>query len=139
MPGDASHGEAWVRTNPTNFFPGDKDNPHQNEYYTKHPEMILGTVKGNLGRSGQKINVLGQVTPEMLDAAIARLPQNVLTDRQQSEAFSPGTIALAEYPAHGTHEQKRLRHSRGEDCQGGTGKCSNPWTSRKRRRSASPA
>jgi N12 class adenine-specific DNA methylase len=105
LPGDASEAEDFVKASPTNLFPGDENNPYQNDYYTRHPEMILGTVKGNRGRFGPEINVLGQVTPEALAGAIARLPANVLTERPAADAFKPAAIAAAEYPEAGHLKQ----------------------------------
>lgn len=102
LPGDASPGESWTQAPETNLFPGDKDNPRQNEYYSRHPENILGTVKGNRGRFGPEINVLGQLDPVQLATALMRLPENVVTDRAASQAFKPDAIAIAEYPALGT-------------------------------------
>ncbi len=98
VPGDASEGESWTTTSPTDLFPGDENNPTLNDYYREHPEMVLGKTVGNRGRFGPEINVTGELTKEKLAAAIARLPENVVTDWKPSEAFSPNAIALAEYP-----------------------------------------
>jgi N12 class adenine-specific DNA methylase len=105
LAGDASEAEDWIRASPTDLFPGDEDNPYLNDYYRRHPEMILGTVKGNRGRFGPELNVLGTVTPEALAGAVARLPENVYTDRPAPEALNPNAIAAAEYPAAGHLKQ----------------------------------
>ena len=114
VPGDASPGESWTQAPETNLFPGDQDNPRQNEYYTRHPEMILGTVKGNRGRFGPEINVLGKLDPDKLTEALRRLPENVVTERKATEAFNPEAIAIAEYPEAGQDQAGRVRLARGQ-------------------------
>ena len=117
VPGDASENEPWAVAWPTKLFPDDIDNPTQNEYYDRHPEMILGTVKGNRGRFGPELNVLGELDPQKLAAAIARLPENVVTEYKTADAFKPDAIAIAEYPeagklkqgAYGVHDGKIVR------------------------------
>ena len=67
--------------------------------------MILGTVKGNRGRFGPEINVLGKLDPDKLTEALRRLPENVVTERKATEAFNPEAIAIAEYPEAGKIKQ----------------------------------
>jgi N12 class adenine-specific DNA methylase len=72
-----------------------------NEYYVRHPEMMLGTMEpGKMYSDSQMLG--GELTEELLDSAIARLPEKVVkpwegnttqaTQRPLAELPDAGTI-----------------------------------------------
>lgn len=91
-------GEPWIGTEPiagTQRRPDGSRGPVQipvNEYYARHPEMMLGqmTLEGSM-YAGQTPTLSGDLTEELLNRAIAALPENVLeplTIRQPSYDLS---------------------------------------------------
>jgi N12 class adenine-specific DNA methylase len=60
-----------------------------NEYYARHPEMMLGQMApGKVNWRGEP-SLEGDVTPELLAEAVARLPKNVVTAWEAPPAFDP--------------------------------------------------
>jgi hypothetical protein len=57
-----------------------------NEYFAGHPEMMLGTLALEAGRFGKELTLNGTLTQARLDAATARLPQDIY-QRPQSLPF----------------------------------------------------
>jgi len=66
-----------------------------NEYYARHPEMMLGkmALEGTMYGPEKSKVLLGELTPEALAAAVAKLPQGVYSPAiEESKAFSPNPI-----------------------------------------------
>jgi N12 class adenine-specific DNA methylase len=98
LPGEAPAGEAWNNTATIET----QDGPTVvNEYFAKHPEMVLGQqrISGNMDDAGRRINSNGMggekytvvsydTTPAELDAkfakAIENLPENAYSIMSQS-------------------------------------------------------
>jgi N12 class adenine-specific DNA methylase len=84
-PGTPPAGEPWTNTvevqapdKRTNYSTGNTTIP-LNEYYAAHPEMMLGNMIVRQGQYGHQVNALeGNLSPEILAAAVARLPEGVL-------------------------------------------------------------
>ena len=64
-----------------------------NEYYVRHPEMMLGTMKleGTMYR-GAEPTLEGQLTPELLRRAIESLPQGVYIPRDEARGPPPAVL-----------------------------------------------
>ncbi len=58
-----------------------------NEYYVRHPEMMLGemTLKGTMYRDKEPA-LIGELTQESLDEAVRALPEDVYVPRNQSRS-----------------------------------------------------
>ena len=71
-------GETWQALDPVTGKNG-AEIP-VNEYFARHPEMMLGqmALEGTMYRDNTP-TLVGTVTPEALEAAVARLPENVVT------------------------------------------------------------
>lgn len=75
--------QEWLKSNKRDDIelPYRSEAPHINEYYSAHPEQVLGTerMSGKINRrnrnEGPTYNVEGSVTAEQLAAAVARLPE----------------------------------------------------------------
>jgi N12 class adenine-specific DNA methylase len=73
-----------------------------NEYYARHPENMLGQLAVDRGMYNAETKELqGQLTPELLDAAIARLPENVIEEWQSGTDLSEGAVSAMEFPEAG--------------------------------------
>lgn len=75
-PKDAAKGETWSDTKPVQTPDGEVE---VNEYYARHPEMMLGQMglQGTM-YAGKSSALTGDLTPEKLAEAVNRLPENVL-------------------------------------------------------------
>jgi N12 class adenine-specific DNA methylase len=64
-----------------------------NEYYARHPEMMLGQVKleGRMYRSAEP-TLEGQLTPELLQKAVESLPQGAYIPRDQERGPPPALL-----------------------------------------------
>ena len=60
-----------------------------NEYYVDHPHMMLGSMQSVRRQYGMQPELLGEITQEALDAAIARLPQNAYAPRIEDTVAAP--------------------------------------------------
>ncbi len=71
-PGAERSGEAWTKLATIDSADGPME---VNEYYARHPEMMLGKMKleGTMYR-GAEPTLAGQLTPEMLNRAVKELP-----------------------------------------------------------------
>lgn len=96
QPQAAAGGEKWMAVEP---LPGVKD-IEVNEYYVKHPEMMLGKMarSGTMYAGGQQA-LEGTLTPEKLAEAVNRLPENIVTERGQAKGVQ---FTESEIPAAGT-------------------------------------
>ena len=65
-----------------------------NEYYARHPEMMLGTMKlqGTMYR-GSEPTLEGQLTPELLRTAVASLPEGAYIPRDEARGPPPALLA----------------------------------------------
>ena len=85
--GEEGKGESWQNAE-TITIEG-REAP-LNEYYVRHPEMMLGeiTLKGTMYR-GQEPTLTGDLTPELLNKAISALPQGAYTPRNEGRSPPP--------------------------------------------------
>ena len=91
--GEPRRGQPWQSLRAVHT----QDGPIEvNEYFVKHPEMMLGKLKldGTMYR-GAEPTVEGELTPEILKAAINRLPEGVYIPRDKGRA-PPKRMLLAE-------------------------------------------
>jgi hypothetical protein len=65
-----------------------------NEYYARHPEMMLGTMKlaGTMYR-GSEPTLAGELTPELLRTAVAFLPKGAYIPRDEARGPPPALLA----------------------------------------------
>jgi N12 class adenine-specific DNA methylase/GH24 family phage-related lysozyme (muramidase)/2'-5' RNA ligase len=88
-------GPAWLASKERDNVPVPRyahaERPYTNEYFIAHPEMVLGTeaMTGKTQDVPNQYNVEGELTPEMLAAAVARLPQNAY----RASKYPPRTLA----------------------------------------------
>jgi N12 class adenine-specific DNA methylase len=61
-----------------------------NEYFARHPEMMLGTMRleGTMYR-GQEPTLTGDLTPELLRQAVSSLPENICAPRTLPDRARP--------------------------------------------------
>jgi N12 class adenine-specific DNA methylase len=80
-------GEAWTQTQTVQIE--GRDVP-LNEYYIRHPEMMLGemTLKGSLYRDKEP-TLAGELTAELLDTAMQALPEGVYVPRAKCREPPP--------------------------------------------------
>lgn len=74
--GEAAAGESWADTMAIDT----PDGPVEvNEYYARHPEMMIGQMglQGSMYRGGTPA-LTGELTPEKLAEAVSRLPENII-------------------------------------------------------------
>jgi N12 class adenine-specific DNA methylase len=78
-PGRARGGESWAQSLPVDI---DRQTIMLNEYYIRHPEMMLGhlELKGSMYGSREP-TVTGELTQEVLTAAMRQLPEGVFIPR----------------------------------------------------------
>jgi hypothetical protein len=64
-----------------------------NEYYARHPEMMLGKMKleGTMYR-GAEPTLEGQLTPELLNNAVERLPKGAYIPRDEARGPPPALL-----------------------------------------------
>jgi N12 class adenine-specific DNA methylase len=99
-PGQTASGESWHGL--AEIHTPDGEIPI-NEYFAKHPEMMLGQMKleGTMYR-GQEPTLTGHLTPALLANAIARLPEGAYVPRDEGRGppqFVPplaGTTSVKE-------------------------------------------
>lgn len=75
-PGEATGGETWGGTQEIDTPDGKVE---VNEYYARHPEMMLGQMglQGTM-YAGKSAALTGDLTPEKLAEAVNRLPENII-------------------------------------------------------------
>ena len=83
VPGTPPAGHAWRSLAPVSV--GTYGNTTRiNEYFAAHPEMMLGEMKLERGMYGNNEPTLaGELTPELLTAAVARLPAGAYVPRDR--------------------------------------------------------
>ena len=95
-PGTGPAGEPWVDTQEveapdkrTNWGSGKVKIPI-NEYFVKHPEMMMGSMIVRQGYQGRQVNALeGNLTPELLKQAIGKLPKGVIEKPEPKAEAEP--------------------------------------------------
>jgi N12 class adenine-specific DNA methylase len=89
-PGAASVGQAWRGLETINSPDG---GIRVNEYYARHPEMMLGTMKlhGTMYSAGEP-TLDGELTPELLSRAVEYLPAGVYIPRDKQRGPPPALL-----------------------------------------------
>ena len=93
LPGEPPAGEPWLHLAPVDS----PDGPIEvNEYFARHPEMMLGSMKlaGSMYRGGEP-TLDGQLSPELLSRAVSRLPEGAYIPRDR-ERPPPKPVLEAE-------------------------------------------
>lgn len=100
LPGAEPAGEPWIEVKHKTLRT-EYGNPYpvaQNSYYAAHPENVLGEEKLKRGQfTDHDYYVQGQLTPEILDAALARIPGEFQSWTPSTQA--PRRLALSEINA----------------------------------------
>ena len=103
-PGAPAAGEAWTDTKEVTVADKRQNwgDLHAkiplNEYFVKHPSMMLGTMIVRQGQGGRQVNACeGNVTPEILAKAIGKLPKGALV-KAEPPAEPDATIPLSSLP-----------------------------------------
>ena len=83
-PGQAPSGEAWHGLAPIHTSDGEIE---VNEYFARHPEMMLGEMKleGTMYR-GQEPTLAGQLSPALLAQAVTKLPAGAYVPRDEGRS-----------------------------------------------------
>jgi N12 class adenine-specific DNA methylase len=81
-PGRAPSGQSWTDLAPIEI--GEDGLIEVNEYFARHPEMMLGQMKleGTMYR-GAEPTLAGELTPALLSRAVASLPEGVYVPRDE--------------------------------------------------------
>ncbi len=89
-PGAPSAGESWTKLATIDSPDGPMD---VNEYYARHPEMMLGQMKleGTLYR-GAEPTLAGMLTPELLQQAVNVLPKGAYIPRDEGRGPPPAVL-----------------------------------------------
>lgn len=94
-PETRSLGESWIELNSVET----QDGPLQiNEYFARHPEMMLGRMGMESGQHGMAPALIGSLEPDILNKAISLLPAAVYRSRDsqgQELRFDPQQIPAA--------------------------------------------
>jgi N12 class adenine-specific DNA methylase len=87
VPGALPSGESWRHLQAIDSPSGPIE---VNEYFARHPEMMLGTMKleGTMYR-GAEPTLEGVLTPEILSRAVARLPEGAYVPNDQGRPPPP--------------------------------------------------
>src|SRR6266571_1908841 len=90
QPGQEPAGECWTETEPIEL---EGHAIALNEYYVRHPDMMLGhlTLQGTMYRDREP-TLAGEVTEDCLRQAIAALPESVFIPRNQDREPSVATL-----------------------------------------------
>lgn len=93
-PGSEASGEAWLEPDAVDTKDG---LIFINEYFVRHPEMMLGTLalEGTMYR-GAEPTLLGDLTPELLAGAVHRLPEGAYVPKDEGRGPPPPQIVDAE-------------------------------------------
>ena len=103
---DADPGEGWLELKTVQTDEGPVE---INEYFVRHPEMMLGRMRLESARYGTAPALIGALTPEDLDAAISRLPAGVFRARNTHDLAptvvseqipEPGSVKEGGYAEH---------------------------------------
>ena len=79
---DSPPGESWLELKTVETEEGPVE---INEYFARHPEMMLGRMGLESARYGMAPALIGTVTPEDLDAAVQRLPAGIFRERNTND------------------------------------------------------
>jgi N12 class adenine-specific DNA methylase len=98
LPGQEPGGESWTEAGVVEI---DGSQNSLNEYYLRHPEMMLGrlTLEGTMYR-GRELTLSGELTEDNLDQAIGALPEGRYISRSQARVVKPA-IVIADADASG--------------------------------------
>jgi N12 class adenine-specific DNA methylase/2'-5' RNA ligase len=90
-PGQAAAGESWLNVKPLNPDEPEHKKIYVNEYFVKHPEMMLGemTLQGSMYRSGEPTLEGPPPTQAQLEDALRRLPANSISTWQPVGEVQP--------------------------------------------------
>jgi N12 class adenine-specific DNA methylase len=78
---ETGQGESWTQVAPMETADGPIE---VNEYFARHPEMMLGRMGLDSGQYGDAPALIGAIKPGDLESAVARLPPSVYRDRARS-------------------------------------------------------
>ena len=79
---DSPPGESWLELKTVETEEGPVE---INEYFARHPEMMLGRMGLESARYGMAPALIGTVTPGALDTAVRRLPAGVFRERNTND------------------------------------------------------
>jgi N12 class adenine-specific DNA methylase len=80
-PGTQAHGESWTELRSVET----PDGPVEiNEYFARHPEMMLGRIGMESGQYGKAPALIGNLEPGALERAVSLLPTSVYRDRESN-------------------------------------------------------
>ena len=90
-PGNTPRGEPWQDL--ASVATPDGDIP-VNEYFARHPEMMLGEMRleGSMYRDKEP-TLAGELSPALLDRAVSSLPQGILSGMERDRAPPPQNTA----------------------------------------------
>lgn len=92
--GKEKEGEDWTGSLTIDL---DRQQVPLNEYFIRHPKMMLGEMELVRGmHRDQEPTLTGALTRDMLEKAVSALPENVFTPRGQDRAPPPQTIQITE-------------------------------------------
>ena len=90
LPGAPVAGESWKSVEP--IGPAD-DQIFVNEYFARHPEMMLGKMKLESAQYGRMEPTLeGNLTPELLRKAIRHIPEGAYVPRSEGRGPPPQIV-----------------------------------------------
>jgi N12 class adenine-specific DNA methylase len=82
-------GPAWQNADDYNASGIEGEDFALNEYYIEHPEMMLGKMQLVHSRFDKQPELIGELSADALEAAIARLPRNVYAPRPDLPEAAP--------------------------------------------------
>lgn len=89
------------------------DGPIQvNEYFARHPEMMLGRMGIESGQYGDAPTLIGKLAPDALENAVSRLPAGIYKD--QAGTARALRLDLEQVPAAGDVKEGALAEQDGE-------------------------
>ena len=94
-PGKVASGHAWTDLAPIEI--GEDGLIEVNEYFARHPEMMLGQMKleGTMYR-GAEPTLAGELTPALLSRAVGSLPEGVYVSRDEGRGPPQAVLSAPE-------------------------------------------
>ncbi len=83
---DLALGESWIELRSIETADGPM---HVNEYFARHPEMMLGRMGMESGQYGDAPALIGTLRPGDLEKAVSLLPANVYKSRERQGPLLP--------------------------------------------------
>ncbi len=105
---ETGQGENWTQLAPMETAGGPIE---VNEYFARHPEMMLGRMGLDSGQFGEAPALIGALKPGDLEGAVARLPASVYRDRAGSV---PLTVPAEQVPIAGAVKEGGLADRDGQ-------------------------